>query len=63
MDMKNRKMQNCEERVDSGMDSLKEDEYRKIVEEMEILRFEDTNVIPKGTCEPWTQEVTEDGDT
>ncbi|RXN18645.1 NF-kappa-B inhibitor alpha-like protein [Labeo rohita] len=63
MDMKNRKMQHCEERVDSGVDSLKEDEYRKLVEEIEILRFEDPTVIPKGTCEAWTQEVTEDGDT
>ncbi|XP_026147122.1 NF-kappa-B inhibitor alpha-like [Carassius auratus] len=63
MDMKNGKIQHLEERVDSGVDSLKEDEYRKIVEEMEILRFEDPVANPKGTCESWTQEVTEDGDT
>ncbi len=63
MDMKNSKMQHSEERFDSGVDSLKEDEYRKIVEEMETLRFEDPTANPKGTCESWTQEVTEDGDT
>lgn len=63
MDMKNRKIQHLEERFDSGVDSLKEDEYMKIVEEMEILRFEDPIANPKGTCESWTQEVTEDGDT
>uniref|UniRef100_A0A671NRF7 NF-kappa-B inhibitor alpha n=1 Tax=Sinocyclocheilus anshuiensis TaxID=1608454 RepID=A0A671NRF7_9TELE len=49
MDMKNRKMQHFEERVDSGVDSLKEDEYMKIVKEMEILRFEDPIANPKGT--------------
>lgn len=63
MDVKNRKIQHSEERFDSGVDSLKEDEYMKIVEEMEILRFENPIANPKGTCESWTQEVTEDGDT
>ncbi|KAI7799551.1 nuclear factor of kappa light polypeptide gene enhancer in B-cells inhibitor, alpha a [Triplophysa rosa] len=60
MDLKNRKMQHCEDRVDSGVDSLKEDEYRKLVEEMENL------TMPRDKLtydEPWKQEVTEDGDT
>ncbi|KAG1964711.1 nuclear factor of kappa light polypeptide gene enhancer in B-cells inhibitor, alpha a [Pimephales promelas] len=63
MDTKNRKMQHCEDRVDSGVDSLKEDEYRKIVEEMENLSLPNASANPKGMCEPWTEEVTEDGDT
>lgn len=63
MDTKNRKMQHCEDRVDSGVDSLKDDEYRKIVEEMENLSLPNTSANPKGMCEPWTEEVTEDGDT
>lgn len=62
MDTKNRKVQHCEDRVDSGVDSLKEDEYRKIVEEMESLTLPNPSANPKGMCEPWTQ-VTEDGDT
>ncbi|XP_016144522.1 NF-kappa-B inhibitor alpha-like [Sinocyclocheilus grahami] len=62
MDTKNRKMQHCEDRVDSGVDSLKEDEYRKIVEEMETLSLPGPSVN-KGMCESWTEDVTEDGDT
>lgn len=60
MDLKNRKMQHCEDRVDSGVDSLKEEEYRKLVEEMDNLtmpRYKPTY------DEPWKQEVTDDGDT
>lgn len=60
MDLKNRKMQHCEERVDSGVDSLKEDEYRKLVEEMENLTMPREKLTYN---EPWKQEVTEDGDT
>ncbi|XP_056620362.1 nuclear factor of kappa light polypeptide gene enhancer in B-cells inhibitor, alpha a [Triplophysa dalaica] len=60
MDLKNRKMQHCEDRVDSGLDSLKEDEYRKLVEEMENLTMPREKLTYN---EPWKQEVTEDGDT
>ncbi|XP_051511216.1 NF-kappa-B inhibitor alpha-like [Myxocyprinus asiaticus] len=63
MDSKNRKMQHCEDRVDSGVDSLKEDEYRKIVEELEKLPMPSHSVNIAGTHEHWKQEVTEDGDT
>ncbi|XP_066532748.1 nuclear factor of kappa light polypeptide gene enhancer in B-cells inhibitor, alpha a isoform X2 [Hoplias malabaricus] len=46
-----------EERLDSGVDSLKEDEYKQIVEDMESL------VVSTAVDEAWKHEVTEDGDT
>lgn len=60
MDLKNRKVQHCEDRVDSGVDSLKEDEYIKLLGEMANLEIPRESV---NTYEPWKQEVTEDGDT
>ncbi|XP_056301419.1 nuclear factor of kappa light polypeptide gene enhancer in B-cells inhibitor, alpha a [Danio aesculapii] len=64
MDTKNRKTQQCEDRVDSGVDSLKEEEYvaQQILEEMERLTMK-TESLKETICEPWAQEVTEDGDT
>ncbi|TRY57507.1 hypothetical protein DNTS_011842 [Danionella cerebrum] len=64
VDAKHEKPVACEERVDSGLDSLKEDEYRRIVDEMGSLSFQECGNHTKAVvCEPWMQEVTEDGDT
>ncbi|XP_026856603.2 nuclear factor of kappa light polypeptide gene enhancer in B-cells inhibitor, alpha a [Electrophorus electricus] len=60
MDHKIGKIQ--EERLDSGVDSLKEDEYNKIVEEMGNLELPSIVENPH-SYEVWKQEVTEDGDT
>ncbi|XP_051951978.1 NF-kappa-B inhibitor alpha-like [Xyrauchen texanus] len=63
MDSKNRKTQHCEDRIDSGVDSLKEDEYRKIVEDLQKLPKPSECVNTTDTHEPWKLEFTEDGDT
>ncbi|XP_062858634.1 nuclear factor of kappa light polypeptide gene enhancer in B-cells inhibitor, alpha a [Trichomycterus rosablanca] len=64
MESKNLKQQ-LEERLDSGLDSLAEEEYQRIVEDMASL------VLPScgnqktlvSEFQPWKHEVTEDGDT
>ncbi|XP_030626855.1 nuclear factor of kappa light polypeptide gene enhancer in B-cells inhibitor, alpha a [Chanos chanos] len=56
MDLKNRKMLPTEDRFDSGVDSLKEDDIPIMVEDFTHLR------VSAGE-EPWKQEITEDGDT
>lgn len=63
MGLKNRKTQQFEDRVDSGVDSLKEDEYIQLVEEMENLTMPCKSLNTYETHAPWKQEVTEDGDT
>ncbi|KAI1895343.1 hypothetical protein AGOR_G00105320 [Albula goreensis] len=63
MDTKHGKMQPCnEDRVDSGLDSLKDEEYNSIVNEMELLKVAPTT-SPNQFYEPWKLERTEDGDT
>lgn len=46
-----------DDRHDSGLDSMKEEDYRQLVKELEDIRLQ-----PR---EPpaWTQQLTEDGDT
>ncbi|KAF5891184.1 NF-kappa-B inhibitor alpha-like, partial [Clarias magur] len=63
MDPKNAK--HTDDRLDSGMDSLKEDEYQQIVQELEDLELDlDGNRLKSVSCSPaWKHEVTEDGDT
>ncbi|XP_036438347.1 nuclear factor of kappa light polypeptide gene enhancer in B-cells inhibitor, alpha a [Colossoma macropomum] len=66
MEPKQGKMQQqlTEERFDSGVDSLKEDEcYNKIVEEMCSLDVSSPLDVNTYTHEAWKDEVTEDGDT
>lgn len=48
-----------EERFDSGLESLKEDELVHDFEEMRVSVSEDL----KHECEPWRAAVTDDGDT
>ncbi|KAJ8409147.1 hypothetical protein AAFF_G00241680 [Aldrovandia affinis] len=59
------KMLPCnEDRLDSGLDSLKEDEYNIIVKEMESMNMAAAGPTRSDSNnEPWKQEVTEDGDT
>ncbi|KAI3364499.1 hypothetical protein L3Q82_011285 [Scortum barcoo] len=60
MEPKHGKMLPCqEERFDSGLDSLKEDELSQDFEELRLSKIED----PAHEYEPWRTAVTEDGDT
>lgn len=62
MDPKHRKMFPCQdERVDSGLDSFKSGEYALIEEEFQNLNMAETRT--EFSCEPWKQQVSEDGDT
>uniref|UniRef100_A0AAY5L2R9 NF-kappa-B inhibitor alpha n=1 Tax=Esox lucius TaxID=8010 RepID=A0AAY5L2R9_ESOLU len=65
MDSKHGKMIPClEDRFDSGLDSLKEDEYGIIVTELEGLKVSTYEVTQNSLSnEPWKKIVTEDGDT
>lgn len=64
MDPKNAK--HVDDRLDSGMESLKEDEYQTLVQEMSSLRCKDQITVPEDNMyihQTWKHEVTEDGDT
>ncbi|KAG5277072.1 hypothetical protein AALO_G00113240 [Alosa alosa] len=62
MDSKHRKMFPCQdERVDSGLDSFKSGEYALLQEEFQNLKMAETRT--EFSCEPWKQQITEDGDT
>ncbi|KAJ8341261.1 hypothetical protein SKAU_G00335520 [Synaphobranchus kaupii] len=63
MDSKHGKVFPCnDDRLDSGLDSLKEDAYNGIVNEMELLKM--APIESREYCnEPWKLEKTEDGDT
>lgn len=54
-------LQNIDDRVDSGVDSLRED----VAAELERVRLDCVPAprIPENCCEPWRKELTEDGDT
>lgn len=53
-----------EDRFDSGLDSLKEDEYGNLVKELEDLRVAPVEVMSNSCSnEPWRKTVTGDGDT
>lgn len=61
--------QSTEERLDSGLDSLKEEEYQAVAAEIRRLQVEceppQHKQAPAGTGEPleWKTQITEDGDT
>ena len=62
---KDRKVQSInEERLDSGLDSLKDEEYEVVASELECLRV-DCSSPQRDECgnEPWKEHVLEDGDT
>ncbi|XP_055719541.1 NF-kappa-B inhibitor alpha-like isoform X1 [Salvelinus fontinalis] len=62
---KDRKVQSInEERLDSGLDSLKDEEYEVVASELECLRV-DCPSPQRDECanEPWKEHVLEDGDT
>ncbi|XP_072513059.1 nuclear factor of kappa light polypeptide gene enhancer in B-cells inhibitor, alpha a [Salminus brasiliensis] len=63
MEPKQGKTQQSEDRFDSGVDSLKEDEYNLIVEEMGQLAVSTSVDGNTHSYEAWKNEVTEDGDT
>lgn len=65
MESKHGKMVPCQEdRFDSGLDSLKEDEYGNLVKELEDLRVAPVEVMSNSCSnEPWRKTVTGDGDT
>ncbi|XP_068616276.1 NF-kappa-B inhibitor alpha-like, partial [Brachionichthys hirsutus] len=53
--------QAAEERLDSGLDSLKEEEFQAVAAELRRLRLE--SEPPAGELHDWRTRVTEDGDT
>lgn len=62
MDPKHRKMFPCQDdRTDSGLDSFKSGEYALLEEDFQNLNMAETRT--DFNCEPWKQQVTEDGDT
>lgn len=61
MDPKNAK--HTDDRLDSGVDSLKEDVYQQIVEEMKDLELSRSSQENEHGYQAWKHEVTEDGDT
>ncbi|NP_001086998.1 NFKB inhibitor alpha L homeolog [Xenopus laevis] len=52
-----------DDRFDSGLDSLKEDEYTAIMKDINELRIDVPSDTPYCEPEPWKKEVNEDGDT
>ncbi|XP_055989633.1 NF-kappa-B inhibitor alpha [Sorex fumeus] len=50
-----------EDRHDSGLDSMKDEEYEQMVKELQEIRLE-TQAAPS-VAEPWKQQLTEDGDS
>ncbi|KAM3602333.1 uncharacterized protein V6R79_002227 [Siganus canaliculatus] len=59
MEAKNGKILPCEDRLDSGLESLKEDD---LVNEFEEMSLKMNTELPQ-EYEPWRSAVTEDGDT
>lgn len=62
-------VQSTDERLDSGLDSLKEEEYQAVAAEIRRLQVEcepqRQQQLQAGAAElhEWTTQVTEDGDT
>lgn len=50
-----------DDRHDSGLDSMKDEEYEQMVKELREIRLEPQEA-PRG-AEPWKQQLTEDGDS
>ncbi|TTL10206.1 NF-kappa-B inhibitor alpha [Bagarius yarrelli] len=61
MELKNPR--HSEERLDSGVDSMKEEEYQDMVEDMKELELNRTDQHNTHSHQSWKHEVTEDGDT
>ncbi|KAB5540142.1 hypothetical protein PHYPO_G00097920 [Pangasianodon hypophthalmus] len=61
MDPKNAK--HTDDRLDSGMDSLKDEEYQQLVQEMADLELPRSAQDTMHTSQDWKHHVTEDGDT
>ncbi|KAG8449546.1 hypothetical protein GDO86_016264 [Hymenochirus boettgeri] len=57
------KVMNTEDRIDSGLDSLKEDEYMAIIEEIDRFKISNQPDMSGYEPEPWKKQVNEDGDT
>lgn len=61
--------QSTEERLDSGLDSLKEEEYQAVAAEIRRLQVEcepsqhRQPVVATGELQEWKTQITEDGDT
>lgn len=51
-----------DDRHDSGLDSMKDEEYEQMVRELREIRLEPRDAEPRG-AEPWKQQLTEDGDS
>lgn len=51
-----------EERLDSGLDSMKEDEYEQMVQDLRDIRLQPVPLAP-AELQPWHGQRTEDGDT
>ncbi|KAM4664563.1 NF-kappa-B inhibitor alpha [Discoglossus pictus] len=60
---KDKMFQGTEERIDSGLDSLKDEEYNNMIEEMESFNIRPETVTQEYCPEPWKTQVNEDGDT
>ncbi|KAM4625120.1 nuclear factor of kappa light polypeptide gene enhancer in B-cells inhibitor, alpha b [Polymixia lowei] len=55
--------QTTEERLDSGLDSLKEEEYQAVAAELTRLRVDCQQPAVTGELQEWQTQITEDGDT
>ncbi|XP_063803968.1 NF-kappa-B inhibitor alpha [Pseudophryne corroboree] len=60
---KDKLLQGTEDRTDSGLDSLKEEEYNVIVRDLQNLRMPSETTSPIYEPEPWKLQANEDGDT
>ncbi|KAM4690707.1 NF-kappa-B inhibitor alpha [Rhinophrynus dorsalis] len=62
---KEKVLQGTEDRTDSGLDSLKEEEYRDIIQDMQDCRIQSESMTHSldYETEPWKKQVNEDGDT
>ncbi|XP_068109953.1 NF-kappa-B inhibitor alpha [Hyperolius riggenbachi] len=61
---KDKQLQGLDERTDSGLDSLKEEDYNQIVSGMECMTIpENTAAQDYVPSEPWKAQANEDGDT
>ncbi|XP_070787485.1 NF-kappa-B inhibitor alpha [Pituophis catenifer annectens] len=52
-----------DDRHDSGLGSMKDDEYENLVRELEDIRIQPVEADPGNLAQAWKQQVTEDGDT
>lgn len=56
-----KKERQLDDRHDSGLDSMKDEEYEQMVKELREIRLEPQEA-PRSS-EPWKQQLTEDGDS